>query len=56
MSYTDDLLQGLLIGGFAFFGLNLVYYCVRKHRQSVTMKKSASMEELSSVSTEDPLA
>jgi hypothetical protein len=56
MSDTDDILQGVLIGGFAFFGLSLVYYCAQKHRQNVTMKKSASMEELSSVSTEDPVA
>lgn len=55
MTDSDGVLQGLLIGTFAFIGLNVVYYCVRKHRQSVTMKKSASMEELSSVTTEDPV-
>lgn len=54
MAEADDILQGALIGGFAFLGLNLLYFCVRKHRQTVTMKKSASMEELSSVGTEDP--
>jgi hypothetical protein len=54
MSGTDDVLQGVLISGFIFIGLNLAWYCVRKHRQNITMKKSASTEELSSVNTEDP--
>lgn len=55
MANIDDILQGVLIGGFAFIGINLFVCCVRKHRKSVEMKKSASMEELSSVSTEDPV-
>lgn len=54
MADTDTILQGVLIGGFALIGINIVVYCMRKHRMNIMMKKSPSMEELSSVSTEDP--
>ncbi len=51
---TDNILQGILIGGFAFMGISTLVYCLRKKRNEVTMKKSASTEELNSVSTDDP--
>lgn len=52
MSDADQVLQGFLIAGFAIAGLSVLGWCLRK--QKTRMIKSASMEELSSVSTEDP--
>lgn len=52
MSDADQVLQGFLIAGFAVAGLSFVGWCLR--RQRTRMVKSASMEELSSVSTDDP--
>lgn len=52
MSNSDDLLQGFLIGTFVFMGITAIGYCVR--RVKPTMVKSESMEDLSSVTTEDP--
>lgn len=52
MSQSDDALQGVLITGFAIAGLSVLAWCLRKKRHQ--MIKSASTEELSSVSTEDP--
>jgi hypothetical protein len=52
MSDSDSILQGFLIAGFSLIGLSAISFCIRKKRTQ--MVKSASMEELSSVSTEDP--
>lgn len=49
---ADEILQGFLIAGFSIAGLSVLGCCLRKKRTQ--MIKSASMEELSSVSTEDP--
>ena len=55
MSDTDDIMQGFVIAIFSLAGLSAISYCVRiKLRQQHHMKKSASMEELSSVDTSDP--
>ncbi len=54
MTESDDILQGLFIGGFLFVGLNAVVYYMRTRCRKSEMKKSPSCEELSSVSTEDP--
>lgn len=54
MSDADSVLQGCLIGGFGFICVISVVYCVQKKVKSYSMKKSASMEELSSVDTTDP--
>lgn len=54
MSDADDILQGCLIGAFGFIGLVSVVCCLQKRVKKYTMKKSASMEELSSVETHDP--
>jgi hypothetical protein len=51
---ADSVLQGCFIGGFAFVGLVTLVYCLKKKAKSYHMKKSASMEELSSVDTTDP--
>ena len=52
MSQSDDALQGFLIAGFAIAGLSFIGWCLRKKKHQ--MIKSASTEELSSVSTDDP--
>jgi len=52
MTESDDALQGVLITGFAIAGLSFLGWCLRKKKSQMT--KSASTEELSSVSTDDP--
>jgi hypothetical protein len=54
MADADSILQGVLIGSFGFIGVVSVVYCLKKKAKSYSMKKSASMEELSSVDTTDP--
>lgn len=52
---ADDILQGLVIGGFAFVSLSTLVYCIQKRRSKIFhMKKSSSMEDLNSVDTSDP--
>jgi len=52
---ADELLAGFVIGGFSCVVLSALAYCIKKRRATlVSMKKSASMEELSSVDTTDP--
>lgn len=51
---ADDLLQGFAIAGFSIIFLSSIVYCLKKKTKSYHMKKSASMEELSSVDTTDP--
>jgi hypothetical protein len=52
---ADDLLQGFSIAGFSMIILSAIAYCLKRKRASIMMmKKSASMEELSSVDTTDP--
>jgi hypothetical protein len=48
MADADIILQGLLIGGFSFAGVVALVYCLKKKAKTHHMKKSASMEELSS--------
>jgi hypothetical protein len=55
MADSDDVLQGLFIGGFAFVGVVTLVICLRKKATTYSMKKSASMEELNSVDTVDPI-
>ena len=54
MTDADDILQGCLIGAFGFIGIATLAYCLQKRVKTYHMKKSASMEELSSVDTTDP--
>lgn len=54
MADADSILQGCFIAGFSFAGLVALVYCLKKKVKTYDMKKSASMEELSSVDTTDP--
>lgn len=54
MSDADTILQGCLIGAFGVIGVMAVVFCLKKKVKTYHMKKSASMEELSSVETHDP--
>jgi hypothetical protein len=54
MSDADSILQGFLIGAFGFVGVVTVAWCLQKKVKKYNIKKSASMEELSSVETHDP--
>lgn len=55
MTDADDLLAGFVIGGFSCVVISALAYCIKKRRSNlIHMKKSASMEELSSVDTTDP--
>ena len=54
MADADSILQGVVIGSFSFIALATLVYCLKKKAKTYHMKKSASMEELSSVDTTDP--
>jgi hypothetical protein len=54
MADADSILQGCFIGGLGFAGLVTLIYCLKKKAKTYHMKKSASMDELSSVDTTDP--
>lgn len=57
MADADELLQGFLIGTFVLIGFSSISYCIRHRLQNkTTLKQSPSMEDLNSVSTEDPLS
>jgi len=51
---ADDLLQGFAIAGFSIIALSSIAYFLKLRTKKFSMKKSASMEELSSVDTTDP--
>lgn len=48
MADADSILQGFFISGFVLLGVCTASYCLRRYRSKPSMKKSASMEELSS--------
>lgn len=54
---TDEILQGLVYALFGFCGLGMLVNCIRTRipRQS-EIKESPSMEDLTSVSMDDPQA
>jgi hypothetical protein len=55
MVETDDILQGFLIGSFTLIGLSALAYCLRRRDVKYNMKKSASMEEINSMDSADPV-
>lgn len=53
----DDLImQGFVTGLFVLVGVSGLGFCIRKYYRNrhVTLKQSPSMEDLTSVNTEDP--
>lgn len=53
---ADELLQGFVFALFTLCGASSLMYCIRlKLKQTNSqMKQSDSMEDLTSISTEDP--
>lgn len=52
---SDDILQGFLAATFVICGISAIGYCIRNRMKNQTgLKQSPSMEDLTSVSTEDP--
>ena len=49
MADADDIMSGVLIGGFIAFGIGVLGYCLRR---KPTLKQSASHDDL--VNIEDP--
>lgn len=54
MADADSILQGFLVGGFAFAGVVTLVCCLKKKAKMYYMKKSESTEDLSSIDTADP--
>ena len=54
MSDADTVLSSIFISSFTVVGVCACTYWIRNRRRNISMKKSASMEELSSVETHDP--
>lgn len=53
---SDEIMQGFVIAMFVLCGLSSFSYCIRlRLKNSTMMKKSESMEDLSSVDTTDPI-
>jgi hypothetical protein len=54
---SDEIMQGFVISLFALCGISSAVYCFRLYfKNKHTLKQSASMEDLTSISTEDPQA
>lgn len=54
---ADTILQGFVYALFGLCGASSLIYCIRlKLKEKVQMKQSPSMEDLTSVNTEDPQA
>ncbi len=54
MSESDDILQGFFIAGISIIVLSGIGWCLRQKKNQ--MVKSESTEDLSSISTEDPIS
>jgi hypothetical protein len=52
---SDEIMQGFVISLFALCGISSAVYCFRMYlKDRPTLKQSPSMEDLTSISTEDP--
>lgn len=52
---SDTIMQGVVITSLAGTGLFAIAYCIwKKYKSKSSMKQSPSMEDLTSVSSEDP--
>lgn len=52
---SDDIMQGFVWSLFGLCGISCLGYCIRLYlKKPSTMKQSPSMEDLNSISTEDP--
>lgn len=53
---SDSILQGFVYTLFSLCGASSLIYCIRMKLKSRTeMKQSSSMEDLTSIQTEDPV-
>ena len=56
MSDSDSIMEATVITLFCLTGLFGVTHCIRTYlrKRNPTMKQSSSMEDLTSISTDDP--
>lgn len=52
---SDEIMQGFVLTLFGLCGISSLGYCIRMYlKRSPPIKQSPSMEDLTSIQTEDP--